>query len=544
MRTWLQDCIVPREAVSDAMAMSPTIMPKRLLEIDPESDAVHLTTTTEEAKFALLSYCWGGNQRTKTMKHNLARYEKGISVDTLPRTIRDAIDVTRSIGLRHLWVDALCKDPFFYIITTLTSALVTGIVQDDTEELAKEIGKQAKLYQNGAFTILAGGAANADEGFLSRRSSVTPRYNICMQFRECEWQTLLIDVFRKDPQPDPVASRAWILQEGTRLPAVQTKNSLAYVLPVLLSPKVLYFSPIQLNILSGSDFWTDGGPPVVNFPDRRTIQMQEQPDCDCRMCDVARSAAYTVPWHDVLSKYTRLEMSEPMDVLPAISAIADAICDSDHVLWSRDYMAGLWVQDMPMSLLWGIVPNQRKARPAYRAPSWSWASVIGGITGGYPWQSPYGELPLRAVVSGTRAEIQLASDDAPFGEVLGGKLQITGLLKEFPHYAISGGQIQLFDEQYDLHENFDLDAIEPEIPEESTRESSVSILCFVRFLNSADSTREYYDHCMWGLILRKGRNMDVYTRIGRFVLNRENAQADEKLQRWQETFEMETVTIV
>jgi hypothetical protein len=84
-------------------------MPKRLLRIDPTSNIVYVTATTQTQEYALLSYCWGGNQDIKTTSSTLEAQEHGIQVGTLPCTIRDAIKITRELNLDYLWVDALCK---------------------------------------------------------------------------------------------------------------------------------------------------------------------------------------------------------------------------------------------------------------------------------------------------------------------------------------------------------------------------------------------------------------------------------------------------
>jgi hypothetical protein len=96
-----------------------------------------------------------------------------------------------------------------------------GIVQDDSDEVTKEIANQADIYQNGTVTILAGGAASADEGFLLRRPRTQPRYNISIRLPDCKEIYLLLDVRRDleevaefSENTDPVNRRAWILQEG------------------------------------------------------------------------------------------------------------------------------------------------------------------------------------------------------------------------------------------------------------------------------------------------------------------------------------------
>jgi hypothetical protein len=92
-----------------------------------------------------------------------------------------------------------------------------GIVQDDTDELAVEISKQAQIYQNGAVTILAGGARSANDGFLQRRKLPYPRCRMTIRLPgpDAGDRTLLLDYHTPLPvTEDPIDNRAWIFQEG------------------------------------------------------------------------------------------------------------------------------------------------------------------------------------------------------------------------------------------------------------------------------------------------------------------------------------------
>jgi hypothetical protein len=112
-----------------------------------------------------------------------------------------------------LWVDGLFKLIPFDTLAMLTGACVTGIVRYDPEELAQEIGSQARICQNREVTILAAGAAKANEGFLSHRTRESLRYNVSIQLPNGKCQSILVEL-DYIPKPDPVDSRAWILQEG------------------------------------------------------------------------------------------------------------------------------------------------------------------------------------------------------------------------------------------------------------------------------------------------------------------------------------------
>jgi hypothetical protein len=109
MRTGLATEAAQHRYPSACLAkLNPETMPKRLLEVSIEGDVVRLLDVTKAHKYAVLSYCWGGDQKTKTITSNLMQHKHGINVQTLPQTIQDAIDVTRRLRLEYLWVDALC----------------------------------------------------------------------------------------------------------------------------------------------------------------------------------------------------------------------------------------------------------------------------------------------------------------------------------------------------------------------------------------------------------------------------------------------------
>jgi hypothetical protein len=94
-----------------------------------------------------------------------------------------------------------------------------GIVQDDYHDLAQEIANQAKIYQNGVLTILAGGAASANQGFLHRQPKPRSLYNVFIQMPTDQKVCLQFEIQpeNEDHKQDPVNRRAWIFQEGTQM---------------------------------------------------------------------------------------------------------------------------------------------------------------------------------------------------------------------------------------------------------------------------------------------------------------------------------------
>ncbi|CAN9464833.1 unnamed protein product [Alternaria alternata] len=146
MKTWVKDCNSHHlrcrwSTKSDAQ------LPTRLLDLQslPEGTAFEgiagdpralLTETTlklvenspdSKGQYIALSYCWGKALPYTTTSANLEKHkeDRGIRYIQLPRTLRDAIFLTRYLGIRYLWVDCLC------------------ILQDDNADWEREASRMA-----------------------------------------------------------------------------------------------------------------------------------------------------------------------------------------------------------------------------------------------------------------------------------------------------------------------------------------------------------------------------------------------------------------
>jgi hypothetical protein len=107
-----------------------------------------------EIEFIALSYVWGGSQTLRLLKSNIMEleHEGGLTEAILPRTITDAIDVARKLGVDFIWIDALC------------------IVQDDPHDLREQIGSVALIYRSAVFTLIAACGNDCNAGLAGLRS--------------------------------------------------------------------------------------------------------------------------------------------------------------------------------------------------------------------------------------------------------------------------------------------------------------------------------------------------------------------------------------
>lgn len=101
-------------------------------------------------RYIALSYLWGQCNTFLTLKKNLACLEERESlskyIEQIPWTIRDAICLTRRLGERYLWVDALC------------------IIQDDGENKSDAIANMDAVYNHALVTIVASSGTDANAG--------------------------------------------------------------------------------------------------------------------------------------------------------------------------------------------------------------------------------------------------------------------------------------------------------------------------------------------------------------------------------------------
>jgi hypothetical protein len=126
---------------------------------------------------------------------------KGIKVDDLPKTFRDAVDVTRRLGVTYLWIDSLC------------------IIQNSKADWRKESFKMGLLYANAYLTLAADGAKNSYEGpFHDRKAAtISPLVVHCSQYKERLGDDMFVllpaDFWKETVSDSNLGRRAWCLQE-------------------------------------------------------------------------------------------------------------------------------------------------------------------------------------------------------------------------------------------------------------------------------------------------------------------------------------------
>ena len=112
---WIHECehehdICSRRSATENGEWYPT----RLLDLsafpkDSKTIKLILSAETElHGSYLTLSHRWGLNPVFALTAENQDLLMKSISLDQLPKTFVDAIEVTRKLGSRYLWIDSLC----------------------------------------------------------------------------------------------------------------------------------------------------------------------------------------------------------------------------------------------------------------------------------------------------------------------------------------------------------------------------------------------------------------------------------------------------
>lgn len=89
------------------------LLPTRLLDVGYVGGNPHLRVRdTSDLKpgtvYVTLSHCWGRNPVISLLDSNITEFQRSIPFESLSKTFRDAVEVTRSLGYQYLWIDSLC----------------------------------------------------------------------------------------------------------------------------------------------------------------------------------------------------------------------------------------------------------------------------------------------------------------------------------------------------------------------------------------------------------------------------------------------------
>ena len=342
---WIDNCITNHDCSSIATSLNKdgpaTFRPTRLIALPNHNSAIEddvcLVSPLESCRYVTLSYCWGDNLEASwvTAKDNLSLRQSRLGIVDLPRTLRDAIDITRDLGYNYLWVDAIC------------------IVQDSLRDWEHESPLLGSIYGNSCVTIAATSSANSsggcynlqsiDQAQQSSRVFEIPtvvsgqRSVLCV----CCWFDGQTQEDMESPQQirnGSLSDRGWAFQER------------------LFSPRTLHYTTDQLFWECRRAYIAEDGLYLQPCFSRYSLVEHGETTARDLMGVTQASPSGTVfevicSWYDrVVTPYTRRRLTRPKDKLVAVSAIAKAV----HDLTGATYHAGIWLATIQFGLCWRL----------------------------------------------------------------------------------------------------------------------------------------------------------------------------------------------
>lgn len=283
----------------------------------------------------------------------------------MPQTLQDAIKITRLLGVRYIWIDALC------------------IIQDSREDWKRESQVMNLVYGNAYLVVAALTSSNAFDGFLHRRpgfevtfrlpvltepttdtaslDSWLPPTTINAYFRATDLSGLGME---EDMHSGEWITRGWTHQER------------------YLARRIVYFTERQLYFSCGADYRSENNEPApweglpLRFSRARFLL-----DSSTSRSLTTLPRIYT-SWYQIVMDYTSCNLTYNSDKLPAITGLSNELLAANKVRNER-FLAGLWQSDLAYGMLWIVVRSwmiKSVLDKGNEAPSWSWASTVGRVT--------------------------------------------------------------------------------------------------------------------------------------------------------------------
>ena len=344
----------------------------------------------------------------RLVSENVVQCQQDIPLASLPQTFADAIQLTNALGLSYLWIDSLC------------------IIQDLMLDWEIESTTMCDVYRGSTINIAASAPVDCDGGLFRQRDplSVTPcildmsnTQKAGARLGEGGSYALLCEIAcDRDPLVDePLSRRAWTVQER------------------ILAPRTVYFTARKIYFVCCKKITSDIDPCSFigyngfneGLVNTWTIRRPTLAPHSSKLDFCSRQ------WKRVVQQYTHGQLTLESDKLVAIAGLAKHM-QRTWLIPNITYLAGLWSFELLDWLMWRRSRTSTSlARPkAYRAPSWSWASVEGEVE----WNSDQRrmgsstEVLSDVIYRASIVEARTTPTSDPYGSVSGGHIQIRGRL--------------------------------------------------------------------------------------------------------------------
>ncbi|KAI8955493.1 heterokaryon incompatibility protein-domain-containing protein [Xylaria longipes] len=386
---WLARCKTQHIHCSAALESHPKNLPSRVIDVTSARPRV-IETGGVEGRWAALSYCWGSDTSFMLNETTRAQLFEGFQPEAAPATIRDAILITRELGMPYLWVDAVC------------------IRQDSREDWEREAPRMMHVYAQAELVIAATDAVDVGAGIFRERK-VEPMIPI-------PWMTTSDEI--KSGREQYVHLRLSSSNINSGITTESRWGGRGWTMQeAFLAGRLLTFSHAGLTWQCQQLTEEEDGSYVVGLPDVDEDEFMHRPSAlfmskywrhlmtasaiKSSNGDKGSSPGPSVPdgmysdpysmWYVTLAHYSSRYLSHASDRLHALSGLADLFRE----VTGDKYVVGLWKGDLLRGLIWTYHPSRIQEGidrfasdelPLYdpltktnAGPSWSWTSLEGRI---------------------------------------------------------------------------------------------------------------------------------------------------------------------
>lgn len=414
--SWLQECASHENCPPQAAAPLPT----RLIEIPKEGQEcrLHISVPGEKGHYVTLSHCWGTTVTSCLKGANIVELQRAIHVEGLSRSFQDAITITRRLGFRFLWIDALC------------------IIQDSVEDWAHESSQMAGIYRSGSLMISALAAPDGQHGILTPRSTLRSHCFGKNKGLVCQTQSKCFFSEQVDPD-EPLHARGWCLQEYIMAPQILHFGKKKLIWECVSQRRAEDFGlaeiPIERRIERPSRFEARSSSMPFMWPSRPGLEEE------------GHQAKRLTAFYRCIGEYTERKLTRSSDKLPALSGLASAFQAPEL----GAYIAGLWEGDLVYGLNWYSwkprLENEAKNGEDYIAPSWSWASMPGhcrvydtrdSLSQRPNWEGEFEHFNNTLKPQLLSYHIELATSD-PYGRISAASITLRGYIRSIVLWSYS-----------------------------------------------------------------------------------------------------------
>ncbi|KAF2107309.1 heterokaryon incompatibility protein-domain-containing protein [Lophiotrema nucula] len=344
IRAWLRQCDKHHGSHCQGTGNATYGRPSWLINVQEEC----LVQGTDTEAYVTLSYVWGpaGVDPLQLTKKNTAELQTPGALSTsqspsrIPKTISQAMNITRLIGQKFLWVDRLC------------------IIQDDEVSKLAQLKNMGSIYAGAYLTLVAACGDSAECGFDRNRDVAEKkprRATSSSSFGNMDSQF----VHDRGLHRSLWSTRGWTFQE------------------MIFSQRAVFFFSDLMTWECHCETWDDDCFVVEAIPSEK---------CDKRFTEGVQGLQHSTEpdleeYSRLVKEYNNRALTYATDTVAAFSGVTTV----QSRIFRQGFLHGLPIQYLDAALLWQPFERLGRRLPdvsvdeLHYLPTWSWMAWKGKL---------------------------------------------------------------------------------------------------------------------------------------------------------------------